>query len=75
MITSLNIRKVIKETVMGFEIEALDEDEDFTDAGIDSLDHAVILLALDEEFGIKIADSDVDKCNSIDNILCYIKEI
>ncbi len=73
MITSLNIRNVIKETVAGFDIERLDEDEDFNDAGIDSLDHLSILLALEEEFNIeKIPDEAIDDCKSISGIINYL---
>ena len=75
MITEKDILKIISEKTPGIDLEIIKSKTEFSDVGIDSLDHAVILLTLDEEFGIKIADSDVDKCNSIDNISCYIKEI
>jgi len=75
MITEKDILKIISEKISGIDLEIIKSKTEFSDVGIDSLDHAVILLALDEEFGIKIADNDVDKCNSIDNILCYMKEI
>ena len=39
MISDADIRNVIQDNVMGFDVDKLDNDQDFTDAGIDSLDH------------------------------------
>ena len=73
MISDADIRNVIQDNVMGFDVDKLDNDQDFTDAGIDSLDHLSILLALEEGFSIKkIPDEDLGKCKSVSGILNYL---
>lgn len=75
MLTSNDIKNIIQETVIGFEADTLEENQDFSDAGIDSLDHLSILLVLEEKFGIdKIPDEDIDLCSSISGILNYIQK-
>lgn len=73
MITDQDIKNVIEKEVMGFDINNLSNDQDFTDVGIDSLDHLPILLALEEEYGVKkIPDEVIDDCRSISGILNYL---
>jgi acyl carrier protein len=73
MISNVDIRNTIQDAVMGFDIDKLGDSQDFTDAGIDSLDHLSILLALEENFSIKkIPDEDIDECKSISGILNYL---
>jgi acyl carrier protein len=73
MITDQDIKNVIEREVMGFDIKNLSDDQDFTDVGIDSLDHLAILLALEEEYGVKkIPDEVIDDCRSISGILNYL---
>jgi acyl carrier protein len=48
-------------------------DKSLFDAGIDSLDHAALLLALEEKYAIKIPDSDVDGLSSINQIATYLE--
>jgi len=73
MIKNTDIRNVIQSSVIGFDLDQLRDDQDFLDAGIDSLDHLSILLALEEKLGVKkIPDNDIDKCRSISGILDYL---
>ena len=68
------IKNLITNVVIGFDIEKLSEDQNLTDSGIDSLEHMNILLAIEEQYGIKIPDEDIDECNSIKGIVLYIKK-
>ena len=73
MISDVDIKSVIADSVMGFDVSALDNEQDFSDAGLDSLDHLSILLALEEKLGVKkIPDKDIDKCRSVSSILDYL---
>ena len=73
MISEKNIRNAIQTSVMGFDVENLNNDEDFVVAGLDSPDHLSILLNLEENYGVnKIPDEDVDLCRSIAGILDYL---
>ena len=74
MLTESDIRRVILDCVANFDSASLDTSTSFVDAGLDSLDHASILLALQEEYGLDIPDEHVDLCDSIENILNYQKE-
>ena len=70
---SNEIRSIVTQVVIGFNGNNLKNDQTFSDAGIDSLDHMNILLFIEEKIDIKIPDEDVEECNSIDNIKAYIK--
>ena len=48
-------------------------DAKFEDVGIDSLDHASLLLALQERYSLNIPDEDLEKTSSIADILAYAR--
>ena len=72
MITADDIRALIQENVMGVDATALGEDDNFQQAGIDSLDQINVLLGIEEKHGYKIPDEDVKLCMSIRGILDYL---
>lgn len=72
MINSENIRTIIEDVVAGFDASRIEDDQTFKQAGIDSLDHINILLAIEESHNVKIPDEDVKQCNSIAAILKYL---
>jgi acyl carrier protein len=72
MITADDIRVLIQENVMGVDAMALGEDDNFKQAGIDSLDQINVLLAIEEKHGYKIPDEDVKLCKSIRSTLDYL---
>ena len=72
MITADDIRVLIQENVMGLDAMALGEDDNFKQAGIDSLDQINVLLAIEEKHGYKIPDKDVKLCESIRSTLDYL---
>ena len=74
MLTEENVRDAIGRSVMGVDAANLHVDTEFSEAGIDSLDHASILLALQEEYGLTVPDEDTDKCTSIRAIVEYAAE-
>ena len=71
MLSEQNIRDAIAEAVLNFDADAIAIDAEFNDAGLDSLDHASVLLTLQETHGLIVADDDIDQCNSIRAILEY----
>lgn len=73
MITEENIRQAISKALKRFDVDQLQSNQNFSDAGLDSLDHASIILALDEHCGIEIPESDIESCDSIDAILAYAR--
>jgi acyl carrier protein len=73
MITEQDVRDAIGKAVDGFDLSALSAGDDFFDAGLDSLDHATVLLGIQEDCGLTIPDEAVDQCRSINGILEYAK--
>lgn len=69
--TEADIRKAIEACVSDFDPSALRVDEDFLEAGLDSLDHADILMALQDAHGLRVPDEDLEFCRSIQGILEY----
>jgi len=70
-VTEADIRNAIQKTVVGIDANALDPAADFYNSGIDSLDHASILLELQETKGLVVPDDDLVQCRSIQGILKY----
>ena len=72
MINSMMIRVIIEESVVGFDVNALEDEMSFQEAGIDSLDHANILFTIEDQFKVKIPNEAVDICSSIKGIVEYL---
>ena len=66
------IRAIVEETNVVRDMSTLRDDMTFGDAGIDSLDVFSIFLAVEETYGIKIPDEDLDNINSIETIIEYL---
>ena len=75
MLTDRDVRNAIAKSVINFDAASLDSDTEFTDAGLDSLDHTNILLILQEEHNLTVPDSDTDQCTSIRAILGYAAKV
>ncbi len=74
MLTNKVLRSIINKVVMGVDLSDLGDDQDFADAGIDSLDQLSILLAIEEQHDITIPDEDLDQCNSIAGLVAYVNK-
>ncbi len=59
---------------LGVEEDKITLDSTFEDLGADSLDVVELVMALEEEFDLEIADEDVDSINSIGDAVAYINE-
>jgi acyl carrier protein len=51
-----------------------DYDRSLFDLGLDSLDHSALLLAIEERYGIKIPDADVERLDTVNRIAAYVAE-
>lgn len=57
MLKRENVIEAIKKNVLGFDIGRIENDEqNLLEAGLDSLDHASVLLTLEEEHGVSFPD-------------------
>lgn len=45
------------------------------DLGLDSLDCVELQMALEEEFGIEIADEDFDECETLQQLVAYVEKM
>jgi acyl carrier protein len=70
-VTEADVRSAIRRSVAGIDADTIDPAADFYTVGIDSLDHASILLELQEKNGLVVPDDDLAECRSIQNILKY----
>lgn len=66
------LKRLIENTIEGFNASQLMPDTPFSQSGLDSLDHATILMAIDEAYGIKIPDEDMDQCFSLNSTIQYL---
>ena len=55
------------------EIAAADLDKPLKDLGLDSLDIANMLLVVEEQFGLKIPDADVQDLSTLAAIVRYVE--
>jgi acyl carrier protein len=49
-----------------------DDGASLMDLGLDSLDHATVLLQVEEAFGIKIPDEETEKLISVQSLVSYV---
>ena len=68
------LKEIIVEQ-LGVEEEKVTIDASFVDdLEADSLDIVELVMEIEEEFNIGVADSEAEKISTIRDVLCYIKE-
>lgn len=70
-VNEASIRAIIADVVGRETADALAVDQPFDEAGLDSLEHGQILIGLEETHGVRVADEDFERCNSVGAILDY----
>jgi acyl carrier protein len=56
-----------------FEIPAdISAESKFSDLGMDSMDHASMILEIEERFQVKVPDEHYEELNSISDVLNYL---
>jgi len=73
LIDSNEIKNIIADTVIGFDTVNLKNNQLLLDAGMDSLDHMTVLLAIEEKYDYIIPNEDVDQCLTIDGIIACLQ--
>lgn len=67
------VREIVVEQ-LGVEEDDVSMDSSFIDdLGADSLDIVELIMALEEEFGLEIPDSEAENINSVKDVVDYIK--
>ena len=68
------ITEIIGDISQTVSISQDQHEKSFFDLGLDSLDHAAILLQVEDEFGVKIPDEDVDDLITVKGLSLYLQE-
>ena len=67
-----DILSIVSE-VRGTDIGPAEQSKSLKELGVDSLEIANILLAIEEKFDIKIPDADVDQLINVEVIVSYVQ--
>ena len=66
------VKKIVSDQ-LGSSIEEVNNDSSFVDdLGADSLDTVELVMALEEEFDLEIADEDAEKISTVNEAVDYI---
>ena len=67
------VKKIIAEQLGVEEGQVTSEKAFVADLGADSLDTVELVMALEDEFDVKIPDEDYDKIKTVGNAITYIE--
>lgn len=65
---------LVARVVPHFADRQLTVDADFYSQGLDSIDHIKIIMEVEESFGLRVPEADLDRLNSITAILAFLAE-
>jgi len=68
------IKNIIVEQLQVSDTNITEDSSFIDDLGADSLDLVELIMALEEEFGIEIPDTDAEKVVTVGDVVNYIKE-
>jgi len=69
------VKKIVSDQ-LGKDVEDIQSDSSFVDdLGADSLDTVELVMALEEEFDLEIADEDAEKISTVNEAVSYINDI
>lgn len=71
-VTQDDIMIIIESAGVTADLDKIRNGDELSEAGVDSLDLANILLAIEEKYDIKIPDEDVNSLATIGNIVSYL---
>jgi acyl carrier protein len=74
-VTQDEIIAIIDAAGVAADISGIKGSSTLKDAGIDSLEVMNVFLGIEEKYGIKIPDEDVDALNTIDSIVAYLQKL
>ncbi len=69
-----DIKEIIVEAEVLGDVSEMKDDVALREQGIDSLDIVNVYLLLEERFNVKIPDEDLDKVQTIEDILSYVND-
>ena len=72
--TRRSVVEIIEDVCSGVRVGEGDEDKPLKDLGVDSLDVAGIFLAIQEKFGVRVPDAEIDALDTLRRIAQYLDE-
>ena len=73
-ISTAELRELIARVDTVADLKKLMDTTRFRDAGADSLDFYNFIIAIEEAYGITIADSDLGEVNTLEKLAMYLNE-
>jgi acyl carrier protein len=73
-ISTAELRELIARVDTVADLKKLMDTTRFRDAGADSLDFYNLIVAIEEEYGVTIADSDLGEVNTLEKLAKYLNE-
>ena len=67
------IIEIINKVGVASDVANIRGDMTLKEAGIDSLETMNVFLGVEEKFGVKIPDEDIDALTTIDSIVAYLQ--
>ena len=74
-LTQDDVVAIIDGAGVSVDVSSIQPGMSLVDAGVDSLEMMNVYMAIEDKFGIKIPDEDIDELNSINNIVEYIRKL
>ncbi len=68
------LRRLIGQVSPALAGKTLDPSVSLLELGLDSLDHANLLLAVEEEFSVKVPDEDAEHLITMDSLVKFLKD-
>jgi len=69
-----SIKGMIRDSAAGINVDVIKDDEPLSEHGLDSLGIMNLFLYIEENHGIAIPDDDIDRLQSINDIVAYINQ-
>ena len=64
----------VQRSCPNLDLEKFTAKSSFREGGLDSMNIASLMLEIEEYYGVKIPDSDVDKLVTVEEVIAYISE-
>jgi len=73
-VTHKELIELLENVGTSVDLAQLKGDELLEEAGVDSLEVMNFLLEVEQKFGVKIPDADIDKLNTLNDVRNYLQQ-
>jgi acyl carrier protein len=72
--TAQEIMEILQSGELSLETKALTTSASLRKAGLDSLDASLLFLTIQEKYNLQIADEDVARLDTVDDIVSFVNQ-